>query len=243
MGKVFGVVSGKGGVGKSTISVGLGLCLAQKGYKVLLVDMDEGLRCLDLLLGVDKTVVFDLSDILNGKDIGDAVYESAIQNGLFLIPAAQKTGDFNSEAFSSFVSRLEVMYDVVIFDFPAGIDIPIYKCLPDDTQFLTVAVPDPISVRDASAIADELSSNSINSRLIINRFKYKIKRKYRFKNIDDIIDSATLQLIGIVPESDEVRVFSLTHSLPKRSNVMKAFTRIATRMMGESTLLPKIKKI
>ena len=72
---------------------------------------------------------------------------------------------------------------------------------------------------------------------------YKIKRKYRFKNIDDIIDSATLQLIGIVPESDEVRVFSLTHSLPKRSNVMKAFTRIATRMMGESTLLPKIKKI
>ncbi len=243
MGKVFGVVSGKGGVGKSTVSVGLGMSLAQKDYKVLLVDMDEGLRCLDLLLGVDKTVVFDLSDVLNGKDIADAVYESVIQKGLFLIPAAQKSGGFDSEAFTSFVDTVKEMYDVVIFDFPAGIDIPIYKCLPADTQFLTIAVPDPISVRDASAIGYELSQNSINSRLIINRFKYKIKKKYRFKNIDDIIDSATLRLIGIVPESDEVRVFSLTHSIPKRSNVMKAFKRIATRIMGENILLPKIKKI
>ena len=243
MGKVFGVVSGKGGVGKSTVSVGLGLSLAQSGRKVLLVDMDEGLRCLDLLLAVDKTVVFDLSDIIGGKDIGDALYESGIQKGLFLIPAPQKIGDLDKEIFTSFVLAVKEMFDVVIFDFPAGIDIPIYKCLPTDTQFLTVAVPDPVSIRDASAISFELLESSINSRLIINRFKYKVKKKYRFKNIDDIIDSASLRLIGIVPESDEVRVFALTHALPKRSNVMRAFSRIGKRMMGENILLPKIKKI
>lgn len=243
MGKVFGIVSGKGGVGKSTVSVGLGLSLAQSGLKVLLVDMDEGLRCLDLLLAVDKSVVFDLSDIIGGKDIGDALYESGIQKGLFLIPAPQKIGELDKEIFTSFVLAVKEMFDVVIFDFPAGIDIPIYKCLPYDTQFLTVAVPDPVSVRDASAVSFELIDNSLNSRLIINRFKYKLKKKYRFKNIDDIIDSASLRLIGIVPESDEVRVFSLTHSLPKRSKVMKAFSRIAKRMMGENIHLPKIKKI
>ena len=87
MGKVFGTVSGKGGVGKSTVSVGLGMSFANQGKKVLLVDMDEGLRCLDLLLGVDRIAVFDLADVLKGKEIESAVYKSTLQNGLFLIPA------------------------------------------------------------------------------------------------------------------------------------------------------------
>lgn len=243
MGKVFGVVSGKGGVGKSTISVGLGLSLAQRGNKVLLVDMDEGLRCLDLLLNVDKAVVFDLADLLNGSKIENAIYESELQKGLFLIPAPQKAGSITVERFSDFVIEAEKLFDIVIFDFPAGIDIPLYTALPKNKVFLTVAVPDRVSVRDAAAISEELSLSGIEARLIINRFKYKLKRKFRFKNVDDIIDSSALRLIGIVPESDDVSIFPLTHKLPEKSRVMRAFDRISSRLEGESLLLPKIKKI
>ncbi len=243
MGKVFGIVSGKGGVGKSTISVGLGLAFAQKGNSVLLVDMDEGLRCLDLLLGIESQTVFDLSDVLSGKEIEAAVYTSVFDDNLKLIPAPDKTDVIKPEQLEQFAKSVSDIYDIVIFDFAAGIDTELYKALPKDTLFLTVAVPDPVSVRDAAAISQALTESSQMARLIINRFKYKIKRKLRFKNIDDIIDSAYLRLVGIVPESDEISIFSLTHRLPKKCRAAKAFTRIAKRLSGEAELLPKIKKI
>jgi len=243
MGKVFGVVSGKGGVGKSTVSVGLGLALASTGKTVLLVDMDEGLRCLDLLLGVDETAVFDLSDILSGKDIEDAVYTSAQSDKIFLIPAPLKAGSVDSESFSDFALKVKELYDIVIFDFPAGINLEFYKALPQGTLFLTVAVPDPVSVRDAAAISDLLYDASLEARLIINRFKYKLKKKLRFKNIDEIIDSASLRLVGVIPESDEISIFSITRSLPKKCKAFKAFIRIAERLTGDERLLPKMKKI
>ena len=92
MGKVFGITSGKGGVGKSTVSVGLALAFADLGEKVLLVDMDEGLRCLDLMLNVDKTAVFDLSDVLSGTDLNDAIYPSPLNENISLIPAPSRVG-------------------------------------------------------------------------------------------------------------------------------------------------------
>ena len=243
MGKVFATVSGKGGVGKSSVTAGLGIALAQKGKRVLLVDMDEGLRCLDLLLGVDKTAVFDLSDILSGKAIEDAVYPCAYKEGLFLVPAPAKTGLIVNDALRSFATSVKDMFDIVIFDFPAGINEEQYLSLPEDTLFLTVAIPDPVSVRDAAAISDVLYSKNLEARLIINRFKYKLKRKLRFKNVDEIIDTATLRLIGIVPESDEIALFSLKKKLPKRSRAFKAFSRITDRLEGVGKPLPKAKKI
>lgn len=243
MGKVFAVTSGKGGVGKSTVSVGLGLAFCQKGEKVLLVDMDEGLRCLDLMLGIDKTTVFDLSDILMGKEPEEAIYQSEFCAGLSLIPAPAKQGMIDYFSFSAFTLKVAEMFDTVIFDFPAGINVPLYSCLPKDTLFLTVTVPDPVSVRDAGAVSDALAEAGIKARLIINRFTWKQHRKYRFRNIDEIIDDSSLRLIGIVPESDDLKLLSLKHKLSRRSNAAKAFSRIAARLGGEKLLLPKIKKI
>lgn len=243
MGKVLATVSGKGGVGKSTVAVGLGVAFARKGCKVLLVDMDEGLRCLDLMLGADKTAVFDLSDVLSGKEIEDAVYSCTFQDGLFLIPAPAKTGLIDNTALKKFSLSVKDMFDIVIFDFPAGIDTEQYLSLPKDTLFLTVAVPDPVSVRDAAYLSDVLYEQKLSARLIINRFIYKQKRKLRFKNIDEIIDTASLRLVGIVPESDEMSLFSLKHKLPKRSKVFRSLLRISDRLEGKSRLLPKIKKI
>lgn len=241
MGKIFALTSGKGGVGKSTVSVGLALSFSKMGFKTLVVDMDEGLRCLDLMLGVDSEVVFDLSDILQGKEIQDAVY--GINQNLFLIPAPQKSGMLDAFSFANFANAVDDLYDIIIYDFPAGIDFSLYSSLPKSTVFLTVAFPDAISVRDAAVVSDLLAKRGLSANLIINCFQYKLSSKKVFKSIDDIIDEASLQLVGIIPESQQLPLISCG-ILPKTSSKpMKAFTRIAKRLLGQNILLPKIKKI
>lgn len=243
MNNTFATVSGKGGVGKSTFSVGLGLAFARLNKRVLLADLDAGLRCLDLMLGVDEAAVFDLSDILNGKEIASAVYPCEINENLFLIPAPASGEIPVGEEFTKFALAVSEMFDIVIFDFPAGINTPIYKCLPESTLFLTVAVPDPVSVRDAGAVSESLSLEGLKSRLIINRFVRKQHRKYPFKNIDEIIDGTNTRLVGIIPESEELRLISVTQKISGRGRANAAFTRIAKRLGGEKILLPKLKII
>ncbi len=243
MGRIFGITSGKGGVGKSTFSVGLAFAFSELGDKVLLVDMDEGLRCLDLMLGIDKTAVFDLSDALTGTDLEDVIYPSPIKSGVFLVPAPMKSGMIDVGGLADFAKRVSKSFDTVIFDFPAGIDFTFYSALPKNTLFITVAVPDPISVRDAAAVSEKLSEMSLKSRLVINRFNYKQSRKFALKNIDSIIDSTSLRLLGLVPESEELLMLPFKHRISKRGKADLAFKRIAARLKGERILLPKLRKI
>lgn len=241
MGKVFAITSGKGGVGKSTVSTGLSLALSSLGYKVLLVDMDEGLRCLDLMLNLDDNIVLDLSDILGGRDINDATYK--VNENLFLVPAPLKTGLIDAYSLANFAKQAEGMYDVVIFDFPAGIDFSLYSSLPESTLFLTVAFPDSVTIRDAAVVSTLLAEKGFKSRLIINRFDYKLSKRKYYKSIDAIIDESQLQLIGIVPLSEKLQLLSVGQSIKAKDKSMKALTRISKRLMGEHILLPKIKKI
>ena len=243
MGKVFATTSGKGGVGKSTVAVGLATAFCRTGKRVLLVDMDEGLGCLDLLLKLDDSAVFNLSDLLNGADFDDAVYPCPLCKDLFLIPAPTELGKIEREALSNFAVTASELYDIVIFDFPAGIDFSFYTCLPENTLFVTVAVPDTVSIRDAATVSRNLTALKLKSRLVINRFNYKQSCKTGFKNIDFIIDSSGLRLLGLVPESKELALLSVNHRLKRRGKVISAFSRIASRMEGNSVLLPKLKKI
>ncbi len=243
MGNVFAVTSGKGGVGKSTVSIGIAAAFCALGKRVLLVDMDEGLRCLDLMLGMDKEAVFDLGDVLSGKELESAVYANPLIDGLFLIPAPAKVGMIDTYTFKEFACNTVRGYDIVIFDFPAGIDLSLYGCLPEDTLFLTVAVPDPVSVRDAAAVSAAIAEKNLSARLVINRFVYSQCRRYKSKNIDGIIDTASLRLIGIVPEAEELAMLSMTHRVSRKGRAASAFMRIARRLMGEQVLLPKPKKI
>lgn len=243
MGKVFAVTSGKGGVGKSTVSVGLSFGFAKQNYKVLLVDMDEGLACLDIMLGIEEPCIFNLADILLGKEISDVVYTNKKNENIHLIPAPETIGMIDPFAFTKFVNTVKDLYDIIIFDFPAGIDFSLYTCLPKETLFITVAFPDPVTVRDASVVSRKLYEHGFHSRLVINNFQYKLTKKHIFKNIDEIIDQSALRLLGIVPKSQELSLLSINHKLKPRGNAMKAFNRISKRLCGENILLPNPKKI
>ena len=243
MGICLATTSGKGGTGKSTVSCGLALAFTKLNKSVLLVDMDEGLRCLDLLFGVESKVVFDLSDILNGTPISDGTY-SLPQNPLIsVIPAPAQTGYINAQSLCDFAKKVKTMYDVVIFDFPAGLDFSLYTAIGDDAQFLTICNPDPVSVRDAAAVCASLPQNKNAARLIINRFDAEYIKKKIYSNIDDIIDISGFRLLGIVPQSKDLMLLSIAHNINKKTKAFKALYRIARRLIGDEVRLPKIKKI
>ena len=243
MSRIYAVTSGKGGVGKSTLSVGLSFAFCEAGNRVLLVDMDAGLRCLDLMLGVEQKTVFDLGDVLAGGDAENAIYAVPGRENLFLIPAPHEAIPIDPEAFAPLAKRLCDEYEVVIFDFPAGMDFSLYACLPDGTLFLTVATSDPVSVRDAAAVSAKLEEKSLPSRLVINRFHYALAKSGVFYNIDEVIDGAGLRLAGIVPADRELALLPAMGKLSKRGRPMAAFGRIMKRLDGESVRLPRLKKI
>lgn len=243
MGICFATTSGKGGTGKSTVSCGLAIAFSKMGKTVLLVDMDEGLRCLDLLLGIDHKVVFDLSDILKGAPIADGTYTLPQNSLISVIPAPRQIGNINSNALAAFAQMVKSMYDVVIFDFPAGLDFSLYSAIGDDAQFLSICNPDPVSVRDAGAVCASLPQNKKAARLIINRFDAEYIKKKIYSNIDDIIDISGFRLLGLVPQSKDLMLISITHNIHKKTRAFKALFRIAKRLSGEEVRLPKIKKI
>lgn len=243
MGICLATTSGKGGTGKSTVSCGLALAFAKMNKTVLLIDMDEGLRCLDLLLGVDHKVVYDLADILNGAPVSNGTYISPSNSLISIIPAPRELGSISADLLSAFANKIKSLYDVVIFDFPAGLDFSLYTAIGEDTQFLTVCNPDPVSVRDAAAVCSSLPKTLYEPRLIINRFDAEYIKKKIYNNIDDIIDISGFRLLGIIPQSSDLLLLSITHNIKKKTKAFKALFRIAKRLCGEESRLPKIKKI
>ncbi len=243
MGKVIAVTSGKGGTGKSTFCVGLSAALSKLEKKVLLIDMDEGLRCLDLLLGVDNEIVFDLGDILSGRPYTDAVYTLEKNENISLIPAPLKPDTVKSEDLSKLLGELIPAYDYLILDFPAGIDFRLYEILPHQTQIIAVCCPDPVSVRDASAVCAMLPKKSKPAIFVLNRFILEDIKSGIFDNIDDIIDKSGFRLLGIIPESEELTFLAARRKLKPKGRPFAAFSRIARRLDGEHIRLPKPKKI
>jgi len=243
MGKIYAVTSGKGGVGKSTFSAGLACTYARMGKKVLLIDMDAGLRCLDLMLGVSSSLVFDISDVLLGKPLEDAICTVDKLENLHLLAAPADTGMIDTFSFAGFAAEVSSIYDVVIFDFPAGVDFELCTALPKDTVHLVVVNPDVVCIRDASQVCERLNAFSDNVRMVLNKFDLSLIKNKIYANVDDAIDRTGIQLIGIVPYCEKVIVAAAKGIPVKKGRAMKAFKRIAKRLDGEKVRLPKPKKI
>ena len=168
MGLVIATCSGKGGVGKSTVSVNTAIALQNEGKSVLLIDMDAGMRCLDLLLGVNEKLVFDLSDVLAGKSLEECILRIDGYRELYLLAAPATKDEIDTEKWKELISLVSDNFDAVIIDFPAGNDVSLLSALPYDAQIVCVANPDAVSVRDASFMGNLLSKQDKKARLIIN---------------------------------------------------------------------------
>lgn len=241
---IIAVLGGKGGSGKSTCSIGISFALAEQNKRVLLIDLDEGMRCLDMLLGVSEKLLFDLSDAVHGKDLSSCVLPIEKRDNLFLLAAPTEKGLFDISAFGKFIENIsEEEFDTVVLDLPAGSDLNLYKSLPSSTRFLCICNPNAVSVRDAANIGALLRKANRNGALILNRFERYFVKNPMFSNLDDIIDESGLTLLGIVPESEKLAAAFLSGNFKIKGKASKAFKRIALRLCGKNIPLPKLKKI
>lgn len=241
MGKLFAVVSGKGGTGKSTAAAGIGAALARRGKQVLLIDADEGLRCLDLILGVAEQTVFDVGDLLLGHcAAADAVYSVPSCEGLYLLAAPAVPDQLQDPAlFRLLCEKLGGLFDFVFIDCPAGISEGFRMVTASTKNVLVVANTDPASLRAAALVNTLLHrQESIKSRLILNKFTALSVIAGRAPNVDDIIDKTGLRLIGLVPFDNQVPQTAAAGTALQIGPAADAFDRIARRLLGESVPLP-----
>lgn len=242
--KVYVVVSGKGGAGKSTVACGLGGAFAEKGLKTLLIDADEGLRCLDLMLGVAADVVFDTGDVINNRcDLDDALKSIPDVPGLYLLPAPADHGVVGQELVA-LTQSLRGSFDRIIIDSTAGVGDGFKAAVSSADAAIVVVGSDPVSIRDARNVCGLLDDAGVTARrMIINRYDYKAMRHSLAPHIDKMIDNTALRLIGIVPYDGALTVGAIKGKLAKRGRAKRAFGRIANRLCGKNVRLPKLKRI
>lgn len=213
MGQVIVITSGKGGVGKTTTCANLGTALALLGNKVVLIDADIGLRNLDVVMGLENRIVYDLVDVTSGicRLKQALIKDKRFNDTLFLLPAAQtkdKTA-VSPEQMADLCQRLKEQFDYVLIDSPAGIEQGFQNAIAGADRALIVTTPEISAVRDADRIIGLLEAAEKNSpELIINRLRSSMVRKGDMMDIDDMIDILAIQLLGVVPEDDQIVVSS-----------------------------------
>ncbi len=244
MGEAIVVTSGKGGVGKTTISANIGAALALSGKKVLLIDTDIGLRNLDVMLGLENRIVYDIVDVCEGNcDIKKAVIKDKRYESLFIIPAAQAKDKsaINSLQMKSLIRDLKNDYDYIIIDCPAGIEQGFENAVAGADSAVVVVVPQMTSLRDADRIIGLLENRGIEKvGVIVNKVKQKMVDEGKMPSVEEILDVLAVDLLGVVPDDDIVIACANTGSLcvdNEKSLSGKAFINIGKRIMGEKTPL------
>lgn len=237
MAQVFTVLSGKGGVGKSTLCVNIAMSLCQKGKKVLLIDGDISLRSLDMLLGLDEMVLYDWSDVISDRCDADKARLFFDEN-LQLLPAPlEHPENLNTDTLKVLLSQYSENYDYIFIDSPAGIgELPLIYAECAD-RCIVVATPDNVSARSACVAGTELVKAGIEDdriNLIVNRFDSLAVIFGKYLNVDEIINITYLKLLGVVPEEKRMMYASVKDmELPKTCKAKICFNNIADRILGK----------
>lgn len=247
MGAVTVITSGKGGVGKSTVSAGLGTALAARGRRVLLIDCDAGLGCLDHILGVTERQVFDLADIVSGRaEPSDAVYGCPSVPNLFLLPAPGSQEDVVSpEIMKQLLNAFSKYYDHVLIDSPAGVGSGFISAVSAAQRALVVSTPDPVCLRNTAKTRQILEHYGMKQqRLVLNRFSSRNFRLQGFyPDLDTVIDAAGIRLIAVIPEDPLLAAAAAkSASAPQNCAGALAFGRLAARLEGEQVPLAPLQK-
>ena len=239
-GKVVTISSGKGGVGKTTATANLGISLASLGKKVVVIDADIGLRNLDVIMGLENRIVYDLVDIVEGRSkLRQAMIKHKKFDDLFLIPAAQTRDKMavSPEDMVNLTDELREDFDYVLIDSPAGIERGFRNALEPADEVLIVTNPEVSAVRDADRIIGLIeAADKGPGKLIINRLKTDMVKKGEMLSSEDVFDILGLTIIGIIPE-DELVLSASNSGVPVSLNLQSkagmAFNNVARRVTGE----------
>ena len=246
MSQISVITSGKGGAGKSTVTAGLGYALSRLTGRVLLIDADAGLRSLDLMLGVGGTTMYDLADVFAGNcEPVRAIYASPVFQNVFVLPAPIRLDEMCSPREMRALCRgLASYYDQVIIDCPAGMGKGFETAVTAADRALVVSTPDMVCARDAQIIGNLLEERMLRTHLIINRLRPNKVMDGSMPDVDEIIDTAGIQLLGIIPEDAEVAVANANgRPLPSACNAAVCFSNIAQRFLGASVPLARLEKM
>lgn len=249
MAKVIVITSGKGGVGKTTTTANLGTGLAMRSQRVALVDTDIGLRNLDVVMGLENRIVYDLVDVVEGScRLKQALIRDKRYEGLFLLPAAQTRDKMavNPQQMRELIDNLRQEFDFILIDCPAGIEQGFKNAVAGADEAIVVTVPEVSAVRDADRIIGLLAAEGMATpRLVINRYRADMVAQGDMMNTEDMLEILGIQLLGIVPEDvGVVRSTNLGAPLvTTESPAATAYKNIVARLMGEETplmdLLPR----
>ena len=242
--KVVTITSGKGGVGKTTATANLAVALASEGQRVVCIDGDIGLRNLDVVMGLENRIVYDLVDVIEGRcRLKQALIKDKRLPELYLIPAAQ-TRDKTAVSPSDMVrlvNELRPEFDFILIDSPAGIERGFRNAVAPADRVLIVTNPEVSAVRDADRIIGLVEAEEKGpASLIINRLKQDMVQRGEMLSTDDVLDILAIDLIGVVPEDTGVLIASNRGTptvLDGRSPAGRAFRDIARRLMGEQVPL------
>ncbi|HIU51126.1 MAG TPA: septum site-determining protein MinD [Candidatus Merdicola faecigallinarum] len=241
MGEVIVITSGKGGVGKTTTTANLGSALALEGKKVVLVDTDIGLRNLDVVMGLENRIVYDIVDVVEEKcKLRQALIKDKRFQELFLLPAAQTRDKsaITETQMKELVNKLKEEFDYILIDCPAGIEQGFKNAIVGADRAIVVTMAEISAIRDADRIIGLLESSQIkNPQLVVNKLRPEMVKRGKMMDVDDIVDLLSIDLIGVVPD-DEYIITQTNKGEPVISNRKapsgKAYMEIAKRILGEN---------
>ena len=241
MGKVLVITSGKGGVGKTTTVANIGTGLAALGNKVVLLDTDIGLRNLDVVMGLENRIVYDIVDAATGQcKLKQAMIKDKRFENMYLIPAAQTKDKnaVNESQMKAICEELREEFDYVLIDCPAGIEQGFKNAIAGADAAIVVTNPEVSAVRDADRIIGLLEANGLNEpKLIINRMRANMVKQGDMMGVDDMLEILAVKLLGVVPEDDNI-VISTNRGEPavldQKSQAGQAYRNIVQRILGNN---------
>ncbi len=245
MAKKIVITSGKGGVGKTTVTANLGMSLATLGLKVLLVDIDFGLNNLDVVLGVESKVCYDICDVINGRcRIKQALIQSNERQNLFILSSGtyDMSNRISGQSIKLVLDNLNSVFDYILIDCPAGIDIGFHRAVSCADQALLVVTPNSTSLRDADKVVSVLKSYKLEFiGLIVNRARGDLISCDKMMNPYDIEDLLKIDLMGVLPEEDNV-FLSIGYKLSKYTESYKCYKILAKNIHNNERKIFDVQK-
>ena len=249
MGEAIAITSGKGGVGKSSTIINIGMILAQKGFRVCLIDMDLGLKNLDVMMGLEHRMIYDLKDVMDGKcPLSRAMIQDKRESSLYLLPACKTIHieTFQGKHLKEIVEQLKTQFDFVLLDTPAGIESGFIHAIGCVSRVILVTTLDVTALQDCDRIIGILMKEGIEEMsFIVNRMNVKLIEKGVCISLEEAKQWLAIGFLGYVFDDEEMQR-SNNHGAPavlhRSSQLYACFESIVQRMLGEYVPLPKYKE-